>query len=90
MAARCLAGNATFIQDAGWLLAYCHRAMGDIQMASHWAQLALIAPKQTVRTGNRSHTWEHGCQALLQSIHCPMGTLEGDEPPPSTLKEGHA
>ncbi len=89
MAARCLAGNAAFIKDAGWLLAYCHKQMGDIQMASHWAQLALAAPKQKVRTSHLSQTWEKGCISLLQEIHCPPGTLEGDEEPPSTLKAGN-
>jgi tetratricopeptide (TPR) repeat protein len=92
LSARGLAGNSAFIKDFGWLLAYCHKQMGDLEMASHWAQLALAAPKQKTRISHISQTWEQGCLALLQEIHHPPGTLEGDatadtEPPP-TLKEG--
>lgn len=94
LAARGLAGNAAFIKDFGWLLAYCHKQMGEIEMASHWAQLALAAPKQKTRISHISQTWEAGCISLLQEIHHAPGTLEGDDSqdtePPATLPEGVA
>lgn len=65
LAAVGLADFAGYMQEFGWILAWCDHKSGSFQNSARWAQIVSQMPRDRTRIGWRSKNAIHGARTLL-------------------------
>lgn len=65
LAATGLADFAGYMQEFGWIFAWCDYKAGDYQNSARWAQIVLQMPRDRTRIGWKSKNAVHGARQLM-------------------------